>query len=426
VKTLLLKGGRVVDPASELDAVRDVLIEEGTIAKVGSGLTGSSADTVDLTGKVVCPGFIDAHVHLREPGQEHKETIASGTRAAAAGGFTAVAAMPNTDPVNDNQSVTEFVVATAAREGVVRVWPIGAITKGLRGEELAEIGDMVEAGAVAVSDDGMGVESGRVMRRALEYARLFEIPVIGHEEDLALAEDGVMHEGKVSTLLGLRGKPAVAEEAMIARDLLLAEDARSRFHVAHLSTARGLELVRRGRQRGVPVTCEVAPHHLTLTDEAVRGFDTNFKMNPPLRTEDDRAALIEGLRDGTVDAVATDHAPHHPDEKAVEFSRAPNGVVGLETAVSVMLDRLVAPGHLDLGRMVELLSPGPARVLGVPGGSLREGGPADITVLDLERTWTVDPAAFRSLARNTPWVGESLTGTPVMTVVGGAVVHSIL
>jgi dihydroorotase len=328
--------------------------------------------------------------------------------------------------VNDGQSVTEFIVSQARITGKVRVHPIGAITRGLQGKQLAEIGDMVDAGAVAISDDGMPVVDGRLMRRALEYARIFDMVVIGHEEDLSLADEGVMNEGPVSTRLGLRGRPAVAEEAMIARDLMLAEDTRARFHVAHLSTARGLEMVRRARERGIRVTCEVTPHHLTLNDEALLGYDTDFKMNPPLRTEADREALVEGLLDGSVDAIATDHAPHHPDEKAVEFSQAPNGVLGLETAVSVLLDRLVRPGRLPLARLVELLTLGPARVLGLEGGTLEEGAAADLTVLDLEREVVVEPESFRSLSRNSPWKGQRLVGAPVMTLVAGEMVHRLV
>lgn len=423
MKTLLLRRARVVDPVSGIDAVRDLLIEGGRIIKVAARIQRKEGQTLDLEGLVLCPGFIDMHVHLREPGQEWKETIATGCRAAAAGGFTAVASMPNTDPVNDGRAVTEMILDEARRHAAARVYPVGAISKGLAGKELADVGEMVQAGAVAISDDGRPVMDGSLMRRALEYSRIFDIPVLAHENDSCLCGEGVMHEGEVSTRLGLNGMPAAAEEAMIARDLLLAEDCGARLHIQHLTTARGLALVRLGRRRGIAATCEVTPHHLTLVDEHLEGYDTNFKMNPPLRPEADRLALVRGLKDGIVDAIATDHAPHHVDEKAVEFSRAPFGVVGLETAVPVLLTRMVHEAGLPLARFVELLSSGPARALGVAGGVIAPGEPADLTVLDLARESTIDPGKFLSKSRNSPFGGWEVKGAPVLTIVGGRVVH---
>jgi dihydroorotase len=381
---------------------------------------------VDVADLVVCPGFIDIHVHLREPGREDKETIATGTRAAAAGGFTAVCAMPNTDPVNDRAEVTRSILDRARDTGVVRVYPIGAITRGSLGEELAELGDLREAGCVAVSDDGRPVVSARVMRRALEYARAFDLTIIDHCEEPSLAEGASMNEGPVSTILGLKGNPPAGEAIMVERDVLLAELAHGRVHIAHISTAASVDSVRRGKARGVRVTAEATPHHLFLTDQAVRdsGYDTSTKMNPPLRGEADRQAVIEGLRDGTIDCIVTDHAPHCIDDKKVEFDHAAFGVIGLETAVPLCLDRLVAAGVLDLPRLVTLLSTSPARVLGLPGGTLAPGSPADVTVLDLGRKVKVNPEKFESKGRNTPFSGWSLRGGPAMTIVGGRIVWS--
>jgi dihydroorotase len=424
VSALLVAGGRLVDPGQGIDGRRDLLLEDGVVARVDERIEPpEGAEVLDASGLVVTPGLIDLHVHLREPGQEYKETVRTGTAAAAAGGFTAVACMANTAPVNDNRSVTEHILGEARRWGYARVYPIGAVSKGMRGEELAEIADMVEAGAVAVSDDGLPVANSELMRRALSYARHFGIPVVQHAEDLELTGAGVMHEGEWSTRLGLPGIPGASEDVVVARDLLLAEDTGGRYHVAHLSTARSLELVRWARGRGVAVSCEVTPHHLLLADRLVAesGFSTSAKMKPPLRSERDREALLEGLADGSVDAIASDHAPHHADEKDVEFSAAPFGVVGLETTVSLCLDRLVRGGVIDLARLVELLSTGPARAFGLPGGTLAPGGPADLTLLDLDKTVTVEPAGFRSKGRNTPFGGWQLTGAPVGTVVGGRV-----
>jgi dihydroorotase len=422
---LVLKGGRVIDPSQGIDDRLDVLIEDGRITKLARPLTGRGR-SVDVRGLVICPGFIDLHCHLREPGREDKETIATGTRAAAAGGFTAVCAMPNTDPVNDRAGITRAILDRARADGVVRVHPIGAITRGSLGEELAEYGDLREAGCVAVSDDGRPVASARVMRRALEYARAFDLTVIDHCEEPTLAHGAAMNEGTVSTLLGLRGAPAAGEAIVVERDVLLAELTGGKVHIAHASAAASVDAVRRGKARGVRVTAEATPHHLLLVDAAVKdsGYDTSTKMNPPLRAEADRQALIEGLRDGTIDCIATDHAPHTVDDKKVEYDQAAFGVVGLETAVSLCLDRLVGAGILELAQLVSLLSTRPARVLGLPGGTLAPGSPADVTVLDLDRRVQVDPARFQSKGRNTPFAGWTLKGGPVLTVVDGRVVFS--
>jgi len=421
---LLVKGGRVVDPSQGIDGAFDVLLADGKVEKLAARLAARGAEVIDADGLVVCPGFIDIHTHLREPGREDKETIASGTRAAAAGGFTAVCAMPNTDPVNDTAGITRAIVEKARAEGAVRVYPIGAITRGQQGEELAEFGDLQEAGCVAFSDDGKPVASARMMRRALEYARTFGLVLIDHCEEPTLAEKACMNEGPVATLLGLRGAPAAGEAIMVERDVLLAELTGGRVHIAHLSAAASLDAVRRGKARGVQVTAEVTPHHLFLTDEAVRetGYDTNTKMNPPLRSESDRVAVLEGLRDGTIDCIATDHAPHTVDEKHVEYDQAAFGIVGLETAVALCLDRLVGPGLVSLPQLVALLSTNPARVLGLPGGTLAPGAPADVTLLDLAKRRTVDPARFASRSRNTPFGGLALRGWPALTIVAGRVV----
>jgi dihydroorotase len=420
---LLLKGGRVIDPAQGLDRTLDVMISEQTIEEVGPRVQPRGAPVLDMKGLVVSPGFIDIHAHLREPGREDKETIATGTRAAAAGGFTAVCAMPNTEPVNDTAGITRSIVEKARAEGAVRVYPIGAITRGQKGEELAEYGDLEEAGCVAFSDDGKPVASARVMRRALEYAKAFDVVLIDHCEEPTLAEKACMNEGPVSTHLGLRGQPAVGEAIMVERDVLLAGLTGGRVHIAHLSTAASVDAVRRGKARGVKVTAEVTPHHLFLTDDAVRetAYDTNTKMNPPLRSEADRQAVLLGLQDGTIDCIATDHAPHTVDDKKVEYDQAANGVVGLETAVALCLDRLVGRGLVELPYLVALLSTNPARVLGLPGGTLAPGSPADLTVLDLAKKRQVDASRFESRSRNTPFDGWILKGWPAMTIVGGRV-----
>lgn len=417
---ILIQGGRVIDPSQDLDGSFDVLIEDGAVAKI-DGRIDEKAEVIDAAGLIVSPGLIDIHVHLREPGQEYKETVRTGTLAAAAGGFTGVACMANTEPVNDSRSVTEHILLEARRHGFARVHPIGAVSKGLKGEELAEIGEMIRAGAVAVSDDGRPVMNAELMRRALLYAQHFDVAVIQHAEDLNLTGKGVMHEGEWSTRLGLPGIPGSAEDVMIARDVILTEDTGGRYHVAHLSTARGLDMVRRARSQGLRVTCEVAPHHLILTDEEVAksGFSTNTKMKPPLRSERDRQALVNGLADGAVDCIASDHAPHHADEKDVEFNLAPFGILGLETTLSLCLDRLVHPGIISLRRLIELLSTGPARVLGLAGGTLRPGSPADVTLFHPDEEVTIRAASFRSKSRNTPFDGWKLRGRPAGTIVDG-------
>ncbi|MBI4168577.1 MAG: dihydroorotase [Acidobacteria bacterium] len=434
MESLLVKGGRVIDPATGTDSVLDLLVRDGKIAErrpSGGGRGGSQAPpgarVLEAAGRIVCPGFVDMHVHLREPGQEHKETIETGTRAAAAGGFTSIACMPNTEPWNDGLAVTEYIVSEARRRGTINVYPIGCVSKGGRGEELAEIGDMVRSGAVAVSDDGRPVANSYLMRMALEYTRIFGIPVIDHCEDRTLSAAGVMHEGYVSTVLGLKGIPAAAEEIAVGADLALAALTKGRLHIAHLSTRGSLEKVRRAREDGVPVTCEVTPHHLVLTDGAVMegDYDPNTKMNPPLRDEEDRRALLQGLRDGTIDAIATDHAPHHLDEKLQEFDDAPFGIVGLETAVPLMMDRLVRAGVVDVKRLVELMSLNPARILGISKGTLEVGADADITLIDPELEAAVDTSLFRSKSRNSPFHGWTLRGWPVATIVGGRVVHEM-
>ena len=421
---LLLRGGRVIDPASGRDERADVLLAGGKVEAVGQGLgTPDGAEIIDAGGLVVAPGFIDLHTHLREPGQEDLETIATGAMSAVAGGFTAVCAMPNTDPVCDNQGVVGFVVSQAQRAGKARVYPIGAISLGQKGQQLAEFGELVGAGAVAVSDDGHPVMSSHLMRTALEYAKVFGIPVADHCEEMSLAEGGAMHEGIVSTRLGLKGIPAAAEEIMVARDILLAELTGGHVHLCHMSTRGSVELIRRAKEKGLRVTAEACPHHFTLTHEACEGYNTNAKMNPPLREDADREAIREALRDGTIDAIATDHAPHHYDAKEREFDQAPNGIIGLETAFPLANTVLVGSGVLTLPQLVERMSTVPARIFGLPGGSLAKGAPADVVVLDPEVAWTVDPSAFRSKSRNTPFGGREVRGRAVATIVRGHVVY---
>jgi dihydroorotase len=425
---LLLKGGRVIDPAGQRDGAFDVLIEDGRIARVGRDLPVEGAEVFEVArGALVVPGLIDMHVHLREPGQEHKETIATGTASAVAGGFTAVACMPNTEPVNDHAGITQFILKKAAEAGLARVYPIGAVSLGSRGEQLAELGEQRTAGCVAFSDDGRPVATALLMRRALEYAGMLKTAIIDHCEDPSLKGDGVAHEGFQASSLGLRGIPGAAESLMVERDISLAELTGAHFHVAHMSARQSLRAVREGKARGVRVTCEVAPHHFTLTDESLASpiqYDTNVKMNPPLREAADRDAMLDGIADGSIDAIATDHAPHHADEKMVEFDRAPFGIVGLETAVPIVLDRLVHTGRITLKRMVELLSVNPARILGIPGGSLAEGGAADITILDPDRSVTIQAAALRSRSKNTPYDGWQFRGGVATTIVGGRIVYA--
>ena len=424
----LLKGGRVVDPANGRDGMFDVLIDGDRIAEVGTNLNADGAEVINIpAGLVVCPGLIDMHVHLREPGQEHKETVATGVASAVAGGFTAVACMPNTKPVNDNAGVTRLILQKAAEANLARVYPIGAVSRGQKGEELADIAELKEAGCVAVTDDGLPVATALLARRALEYTSMFNMPVIEHCEDQTLKGDGVAHEGPVAASLGLRGIPGVAEAITAGRDILLAEMTGGHIHIAHMSAWTTIEAVRQGKSRGVKVTCEVCPHHFTLTDEMLAApvaYDTNTKMNPPLREARDRDAMIAGLVDGTVDVISTDHAPHHYDEKNVEFDRAPFGIVGLETAVSITLDRLVHTGLITLSRMVELMSVNPARILNVPGGSLSPGAPADVTILALDLPVTVDKTKLVSKSKNTPFHGWSFRGGVAATIVGGRTVYT--
>src|SRR5438034_2228280 len=403
----LLKGGRVVDPVNGRNGPFDVLIDADRIVKVGRDLPVDAGTTVVEipSAFVVCPGLIDMHVHLREPGQEHKETVATGAAAAVAGGFTAVACMPNTDPVNDNAGVTEYVLKKAADANLARVFPIGAVSRGQAGEELADIGELRQAGCVAVSDDGRPVATALLMRRALEYAAMFNMAIVEHCEEQTLKGEGVAHEGLHASTLGLRGIPGEAESIMALRDISLAGLTRGAVHIAHMSARQTLDAVRGGKARGVRVTCEVTPHHFVLTDETLAApipYDTNAKMNPPLREAADRDAMLQGLADGSIDVIATDHAPHHYDEKRVEFDRAPFGIIGLETAVSLCFDRLVHAGVIRLSRMVELLSSNPARILNVPGGSLAEGAPADLSILAPDMAVTVSTASMRSLSKNTP------------------------
>ena len=427
-KRVMIKGGRVVDPANGRDGAFDVLIEAGRIARVGKDLPREMADeVVDLpSGLIVCPGLIDMHVHLREPGQEHKETVATGAAAAVAGGFTAVACMPNTTPVNDNAGVTAYILQKAAEANLARVYPIGAVSRGQHGEHLADIAELKQAGCVAVSDDGRPVATALLMRRALEYTQLFAMPVIEHCEEQTLKGDGVAHEGFQAATLGLRGIPGEAESIMALRDISLAELTGGTMHVAHMSARQTLDGVRYGKARGVRVTCEVTPHHFVLTDDmlaAPRPYDTNVKMNPPLREPADRDAMLQGLADGSIDVIATDHAPHHYDEKHVEFDHAPFGITGLETAVSLCFDRLVHAGVVSLARLIELLSVNPARILRVAGGSLSEGAPADVTILAPDLAVTVSAARMRSRSKNTPFDGWTLRGGVAATIVGGRGVY---
>ena len=419
---LLVKNGRVIDPASGLDGPRDVLVEDGLIAAVEEKIEAPDAEVHDAAGRVVAPGFIDIHVHLREPGIEHAETIETGARAAAAGGFSSICCMPNTIPVNDSPTVTSFIVERARRHAIVNVFPIGAITKGSEGEQLAEIGAMKEAGAVAVSDDGMPVMNSGVMRRAMQYACSFGLTVIDHCEDLNLSIGGDIHEGPLAVRLGLRGIPASSEDVMVARDVILSEATGAKTHIAHISTRNSIEIVRQARRLGIPVTCEVTPHHFALTDEDIPGYDSNYKMKPPLRSRVDAQAALEGIVEGVVDAIATDHAPHTGNVKMQEFERCPFGITGLETAIGLTLEHLVHPGKIGLMRLVELFTSGAAKVIGLDRGTLAVGAPGDMTVIDLEREWTFDVNQSFSKSKNSPFHQHSFRGGPVATIVSGRVV----
>ena len=425
---LILKGGRIVDPAAGRDGELDLLIEDGRIARIGKSLPVDGAEVFEVKpGWIVAPGLIDIHVHLREPGQEHKETIATGTAAAAAGGFTAVACMPNTDPVNDHPGITELILRKAAEAKQARVYPIGAVSMGSRGEQMSELGAQKAAGCVAFTDDGRPVASALLMRRALEYAGMLGVPIVNHCEEPSLKGDGVAHEGFHAARLGLRGIPGIAESIMVERDVALAELTGAAYHVCHMSARQSLRAVRAAKGRGLTnITCEVAPHHFVLTDEALETpvrYDTNVKMNPPLREAADRDAMLEGIADGSVDVIATDHAPHHADEKLVEFDRAPFGIVGLETCVPLVLDRLVHAGRITISRAIALLAANPARVFRLPGGTLADGAAADVTILAPDAPVTISAAALRSKSKNTPFDGWQLRGAVAATIVGGQIVY---
>ncbi|MBI2354478.1 MAG: dihydroorotase [Deltaproteobacteria bacterium] len=421
---LLIKGGRVIDPSQGIDATLDVLVENGAVKEIGAGLSApAGVETIEASGKYVVPGLIDMHVHLRDPGLEYKEDIVSGTRAAAAGGFTSVCCMPNTKPVIDNKAVAGYIIAKARAEGFANVFPIGSITQGMGGERLSEMGELKESGCVAVSDDGKPVGNPELMRRALEYARGMGILVISHAEELALVGEGTMNEGFTSTELGLKGIPSVAEDIATAREVMLAEYTGSPIHIAHVSTRGAVRIIREAKGRGVRVTCETAPHYFTLTDDAVRGYNTNARMNPPLREAADVAAVKEGLKDGTIDCIATDHAPHHLDEKDVEFNAALNGIIGLETSLPLSL-KLVDDGVLTLNQLIEKMSCNPAKIIGICRGGLKPGSAADITVIDPAAEWTVEAERLASKSKNSPFLGWSMKGAAACTILGGRVVFS--
>ena len=419
----LIRGGRVIDPKNGVDSMMDVLVQDGRVAQLGEGIACEGAQVIDASGKVVAPGFIDMHCHLRDPGQEYKEDIVSGTRAAARGGFTGVCCMPNTKPVNDSAAVTRYIIEKAETQGSgVHVYPVGAISKGLEGVEMAEIGRMKQAGIVAISDDGRPVANSNLLRLAMQYADHFGVFIMSHSEDKNLVGDGVMNEGFISTKLGLPGITRAAEEVMIARDILVAEAEGKRIHLCHVSTRGGVQLIREAKARGVRVTAETTPHYIGATDEWVLGYDSNCRVNPPLREEADRLACIAGLADGTIDVIATDHAPHHQDEKRVEFHLAASGISGFETAFCVSHTELVKKGYLTLPQLIERMSTRPAQLLGVPGGELGVGAVADLVVLDPERAVTVDASRFVSRGHNTPFDGKTYTGAVVMTMAGGRVI----
>lgn len=422
---VLIRHGRLIDPARALDTVADVRVTEGRITAIEPNLDAHGAELLDASGLIVAPGFIDIHVHLREPGFEHAETIESGSKAAAAGGFTSICAMPNTSPINDNPTVTRYIIERAKSSAIVNVFPIGAITRDSAGEELAAIGSMRQAGIVAISDDGRPVMNARVMRRAMEMAGSFGIPVIDHCEDLDLSAGGDMHEGIESVRLGLRGIPAASEDVMVARDILLSELTGARFHVAHISARRSVEMVAHAKRSGLPVSCESTPHHFALTDDLLGAYDSNYKMKPPLRSRRDVEAITDGIAAGTIDAIATDHAPHPGSEKMQEFEKCPFGIIGLETALALALEKLVHTGKIGLGRLVELFTSGPARVLQLDRGSLRIGAPADLTLFDLDRTWTYDVNKSFSKSRNSPLHGHVFRGGPVATIVAGKIVWRV-
>ncbi len=423
-RPILIKGGRVIDPSRRSDGIADVYLAEGRVASVGHGIVGEDGcQVIDATGKVVAPGLIDLHVHLREPGFEDLETVATGAMAAAAGGFTAVCAMPNTDPPQDNQGTIGFVISQAQKAGKARVYPVGTISVGQKGEKLSEFGELMSAGAVAVSDDGKPIMNSHLMRTALEYAKTFGIPIADHCEEITLAHAGAMHEGIVATRLGLKGIPAAAEEIHVARDIILSELTGGQIHLCHMSTRGSVDLIRRAKDKGLNVSAEVTPHHFTLTHHACEGYNTNAKMNPPLREEADVESLQQALKDGTIDVIATDHAPHHYDAKEREFDEAPNGILGLETAFGLAVSQLVRPGLLSLSDLLYRMSTRPAQLFKLPGGSLAPNAPADVVILDPDVEWTVDPKAFFSKSRNTPFGGRKVKGRAEVTIVRGRVVH---
>lgn len=421
---LLIKNGRVIDPQNNIDRVQSIYIEDGIIANIDA-LTEEdtrSAEIIDATGMIVAPGLIDMHCHLRDPGYEYKEDIETGTKSAAKGGFTSVACMPNTNPIIDNKALVEYIFSKAKNSGVVNVYPIGAITKGLKGEELAEIGELKFAGVVGISDDGKPVNNPSLMRRAMQYASMFDTVVISHCEDMGLLDGGVMNEGFTSTHLGLKGITSAAEDVMVAREAILSEITGAHVHIAHVSTKNSVELIRQAKKRGVKITCETCPHYFTLTEEFVNGYNTNAKMNPPLRTAEDVEAIIEGLRDGTIDAIATDHAPHHKDEKDIEFDKASNGIVGFETALALGITYLVDKGQLSLMQLIEKMTINPARILGLNKGTLNAGKTADIIIIDADNEYAVDVNAFESKSKNSPYHGFLLKGRVQYTIVGGKIV----
>lgn len=421
---MLIQGGHVIDPANGLDAVCDVLVEDGKIAAVGENLCAENVQVISAAGRIVAPGFIDMHCHLRDPGLEYKEDIVSGTRAAAKGGFTGICCMPNTKPVNDNAAVTRYIIEKAETKGSgVHVYPIGAISKNLEGKEMAEIGRMKAAGIVMISDDGKPVVSSNLLRLAMQYADHFGVFITSHSEDKSLTGDGVMNEGFMSTKLGLPGVTRAAEEVMIARDIIVAETEKKHLHLCHVSTKGGVQLVREAKARGVKITCETAPHYIGATDEWCEGYDSMCRVNPPLREESDRQACIEGLCDGTIDCIATDHAPHHMDEKNVEFILAASGISGFETAFAICNTELVRSGRMSMSALVRLMSANPAKIVGLPGGTLSVGAPADLVLLDGEREIVVDANSFESRGKNTPFHGKKYTGAVCMTMVGGRVIY---
>jgi len=422
---LLIKNGRVIDPASGTDETLDILIDKKKIAEIKTSINSPDAKVIDASRLVVAPGFIDMHVHLREPGQEYKETIRSGSLAAAKGGFTSIACMPNTEPINDRQEITTYIVAQAAREAVVNVFPIAAVTLGQKGNDLTEMSDLIKAGAVAFSDDGRSVASGQLMRRALEYVKQFDGLIIDHCEDPSLSAQGVAHEGTYSYRLGLKGIPAAAEETMVARDIILAEKVNARVHLAHMSTAGSVDLIRTAKNRKLKITSEVTPHHLVLDDSYLENYDPNLKVNPPIRGKKDVSALVKAIKDVIIEVFATDHAPHSVDDKTVEFDFAPFGIIGLETAVSLILDKLVKKEHISIHRAIEMFATNPANILQLnQKGKIAPGMDADLTILNLQKTVTVAANKFKSKSKNSPFNGWKLTGAPVFTIVGGKVVFS--